>query len=59
MSAGHSTKALVLEFSSIGSDALAIVGGKAMNLGVMTRAGLPVPPGVCVTTEAYRCVATR
>ena len=48
---------LVLEFSAIGDDALAVVGGKAANLGVLTRAGLPVPPGVCVTTEAYRQVA--
>ena len=35
----------------------ALVGGKAANLGVLTRAGLPVPPGICVTTEAYRQVA--
>ena len=48
---------LVLEFSAIGDDALAVVGGKAANLGVLTRAGLPVPPGVCVTTDAYRQVA--
>jgi phosphohistidine swiveling domain-containing protein len=50
-------RALVLEFGAIGGDALAIVGGKAANLGVLRRAGLPVPPGVCVTTEAYRQVA--
>jgi len=48
---------LVLEFGAIGDDALAVVGGKAANLGVLTRAGLPVPPGVCVTTDAYRQVA--
>ncbi|WP_345572038.1 PEP/pyruvate-binding domain-containing protein [Nonomuraea rosea] len=36
---------------------LAEVGGKAANLGVLTRAGLPVPPGFCVTTEAYRRIA--
>jgi pyruvate,water dikinase len=35
---------------------LPLVGGKAANLGVLTRAGLPVPPGLCVTTEAYRRV---
>ncbi|WP_354246707.1 PEP/pyruvate-binding domain-containing protein [Arthrobacter sp. UYEF20] len=29
------------------------VGGKAANLGELLRAGLPVPPGFCVTTEAY------
>jgi rifampicin phosphotransferase len=48
---------LVLPFEDIARDALALVGGKAANLGVLTRAGLPVPPGVCVTTEAYREVA--
>jgi rifampicin phosphotransferase len=52
-----SASELVLEFAAIDADALAVVGGKAANLGVLTRAGLPVPPGVCVTTEAYRQVA--
>src|SRR5918997_4163641 len=32
-------------------------GGKAANLGELTRAGLPVPPGFCVTTAAYDLVA--
>jgi phosphoenolpyruvate synthase/pyruvate phosphate dikinase len=30
------------------------VGGKGANLGEMARAGLPVPPGFCVTTAAFR-----
>ncbi|HEY8484819.1 MAG TPA: phosphoenolpyruvate synthase [Longimicrobiales bacterium] len=30
-----------------------IAGGKGANLGEMTRAGLPVPPGFVVTVEAY------
>ena len=30
------------------------VGGKAANLGELIRAGFDVPPGFCVTTEAYR-----
>ena len=47
----------VLDFAAIGAGQLALVGGKAANLAVMTRAGLPVPPGVCVTTHAYRDVA--
>src|SRR5262249_28725504 len=34
-----------------------IAGGKAANLGELIRAGLPVPPGFCVTTEAYARVA--
>ncbi len=50
-------QALVIAFSAIDPSALAIVGGKAANLGVLTRAGFPVPPGVCVTTEAYAQVA--
>ena len=33
------------------------VGHKAANLGELRRAGLPVPPGFCVTTEAYALVA--
>ncbi|MCS6850791.1 MAG: PEP-utilizing enzyme [Gemmataceae bacterium] len=31
-----------------------LVGGKALSLGLLARAGLPVPPGFCITTEAYR-----
>ncbi|WP_235835489.1 MULTISPECIES: PEP/pyruvate-binding domain-containing protein [Arthrobacter] len=30
------------------------VGGKAANLGELTWAGFPVPPGFCLSTEAYR-----
>lgn len=48
---------LVLPFSAIERSFLALVGGKAANLGEMTRAGLPVPPGFCVTTTAYMLVA--
>src|SRR5947209_13365149 len=49
--------ALVLPFTDIDRTALPIVGGKAANLGEMARAGLPVPPGFCVTTAAYALVA--
>ena len=31
-----------------------LVGGKGANLGEMTNAGIPVPPGFCVTAEAYK-----
>jgi pyruvate,water dikinase len=31
-----------------------LVGGKGANLGELTAAGLPVPPGFVVTSEAYR-----
>jgi pyruvate,water dikinase len=47
----------VLDFSEIDAGMLAEVGGKAANLGELTRAGLPVPPGWVLTTEAYRRVA--
>ena len=53
---GGSPTADVVDLSDIGPDDLAMVGGKALNLGRMLRAGLPVPPGFCVTTPAYRRV---
>ncbi|WP_309707606.1 PEP/pyruvate-binding domain-containing protein, partial [Armatimonas sp.] len=31
-----------------------LVGGKGANLGELTRAGIPVPPGFVVTAEAFR-----
>ncbi|MCA2220194.1 PEP/pyruvate-binding domain-containing protein [Nonomuraea aurantiaca] len=46
-----------LDFSDIDGSMLAEVGGKAANLGELTRAGLPVPPGWALTTEAYHEVA--
>src|SRR5881396_1958706 len=45
--------ALVLPFAELDRASLAIAGGKAANLGELTRAGLPVPPGFCVTTAAF------
>ncbi|MFS8513454.1 MAG: phosphoenolpyruvate synthase, partial [Planifilum fulgidum] len=44
----------VLPFEEIDRQSLPLVGGKGANLGEMYRAGLPVPPGFCVTTAAYR-----
>ena len=49
--------AMVFPFAAIDHTSLSIVGGKAANLGELTRAGLPVPPGFCVTTAAYALVA--
>ena len=46
--------ALVMDLARIDVSMLATVGGKAANLGELIRAGLPVPPGFCVTTDAYR-----
>jgi pyruvate,water dikinase len=42
-----------LFFAEVGQDALPIVGGKGTNLGLLTRAGVSVPPGFCVTTRAF------
>ena len=51
------TTRLTLPLGEIDGDALAVVGGKAANLGEMIRAGFPVPTGFCVTTAAYDLVA--
>ena len=48
---------LTLSFGEVDSAALPLVGGKAANLGELVRAGLPVPPGFCVSTTAYDLVA--
>jgi rifampicin phosphotransferase len=42
-----------LTFSEVGREDLPRVGGKAANLGALTRAEIPVPPGFCVTTRAF------
>ncbi|RRD43433.1 PEP/pyruvate-binding domain-containing protein [Buchananella hordeovulneris] len=49
---------MILWFTDITAADHAQVGGKGANLGECTRAGLPVPPGFCLTTAAYRA-ATR
>jgi rifampicin phosphotransferase len=46
-------QSLVLDLAAVDAGMLPAVGGKAANLGEMIRAGLPVPPGFCVTTHAY------
>jgi pyruvate,water dikinase len=48
---------LTLSFGEVDRATLPLVGGKAANLGELVRAGLPVPPGFCVTTTAYDLVA--
>lgn len=45
---------LVLELRGLDAGMLALVGGKAANLGELLSAGLPVPEGFCLTTAAYR-----
>ena len=44
---------LVRDLAQVGRDDRGLVGGKAANLGELIRAGLPVPPGFVVTTDAY------
>ncbi|MHC6219010.1 PEP/pyruvate-binding domain-containing protein [Arthrobacter sp. MMS24-S77] len=44
----------IIELRRIRATMLPEVGGKAANLGELIWAGLPVPPGFCLTTEAYR-----
>src|SRR6266566_2122797 len=53
-----STTSVILDFADIDATMLGTVGGKAANLGELTNAGLAVPAGFCVTTAAYRQVAT-
>jgi len=43
----------VVWFSEVGKEDLALVGGKGANLGELTRAGIPVPPGFVVTADTY------
>lgn len=48
-----STSEWVVPLSAVGSGDLPRVGGKGVNLGILAAAGLPVPPGCCVTTAAF------
>ena len=48
---------LVLDLRGAGAAPLRLVGGKALNLGKLVAAGLPVPRGFCLTTVAYDLAA--
>lgn len=48
---------LVLDLGGTGTVPLQLVGGKALNLGKLVAAGLPVPRGFCLTTVAYALAA--
>ncbi len=50
--------ALILPLSTLDRTLLAVVGGKATNLGELLRAGFSVPAGFCVTTAAYALAST-
>ena len=49
----------VLRFDEVGKDNIPQVGGKGANLGEMVGAGLPVPPGFCITAQAYQDFLTE
>src|ERR1700738_712682 len=45
----------VLDFQEIDQTQVAVVGGKGAHLGELSRIeGLRVPPGFCVTTDAFQ-----
>lgn len=44
----------ILWFDALSREDVPLAGGKGANLGEMTRAGLPVPPGFVVTASAFR-----
>ncbi len=45
---------LVVQFDAVGTDDIALVGGKIASLGEMLQeVDVPVPPGFAVTTDAY------
>src|SRR3954447_18582066 len=46
----------ITQLAHRGRGDIAVAGGKGANLGELTRAGLPVPPGFVLTTAAYRAV---
>src|ERR1700679_568725 len=50
---------LVLDLEEIDKTQAALAGGKAANLGELSRLeGIRVPAGFCVTTDAYRRIMT-
>jgi pyruvate,orthophosphate dikinase len=54
MGVGTMSKKYLYRFNEGGKDMRAILGGKGANLAEMTRIGLPVPPGVTISSEACR-----
>ncbi len=45
--------AFIRWFQELSKDDVPIAGGKGANLGEMTRAGFPIPPGFVITADAY------
>lgn len=44
---------LVIDLAELTTADVHCAGGKAVALGILTDIGVPVPPGVCITTAAY------
>jgi pyruvate,water dikinase len=44
---------LIAWFDEVGRNDVSLVGGKGANLGEMTKADIPVPPGFIVTADTY------
>jgi rifampicin phosphotransferase len=55
--AATTTTQPVVDLGKLRASDLPRVGGKAANLGELISAGLPVPDGFCITTDAYARVA--
>jgi phosphohistidine swiveling domain-containing protein len=49
----------ILWIHEVGNKELPLVGGKAANLGELTRAGFPVPRGFVVTAQAYNAAVAQ
>jgi pyruvate,water dikinase len=48
-----SAQPIIVNFKDIDKHDTPLVGGKSANLGEMTKAGFPVPPGFAITINAY------
>ena len=60
MRAEFKADSCVLSFEEIDQTQVTIVGGKGANLGELSRIdGIRVPPGFCVTTEAFRRIMAQ
>ncbi|MBR2286985.1 MAG: phosphoenolpyruvate synthase, partial [Clostridia bacterium] len=49
----------LIPFSHLHTEDIPVAGGKGANLGELTCASLPVPPGAVLTTDAYRAYLTE
>ena len=51
----HAMSSDVLDLHEVGRSQIAVVGGKGAHLGELLRIqGIRVPPGFCITTDAFR-----